>query len=105
MNSMKNRRVILPSPLVRRAAGMIKRRAASHGATAVRVFGSHAEGRAGPRSDLDLLVRFAPGRDLFDLIGLQQDLEDRLGCPVDVVSERGLSPFLKEHILAQARPL
>ncbi len=95
----------IPSPLVRKSAGLIKRRAATHGATAVRVFGSHAEGRAGAKSDLDLLVRFKPGRDLFDLIGLQQDLEGRLGCKVDVVSERGLSPYLKDRILAQARPL
>lgn len=95
----------IPSRLVRRAAGFIKRRAAVHGATAVRVFGSHAEGRAGAKSDLDLLVRFKSGRDLFDLIDLQHDLEDRLGCRVDVVSERGLSPFLKDRILARALPL
>jgi len=100
---MKDRTI--PSALVRRSASLIKRRAASHGATAVRVFGSHADGRAGHRSDLDLLVRFKAGRDLFDLVGLQEDLENRLGCKVDVVSERGLSPYLKERILAQARPL
>ena len=33
------------------------------------------------------------------------DLEEALGCEVDVVTEAGLSPYLRERILAEARPL
>jgi predicted nucleotidyltransferase len=79
--------------------------AASHGATNLRLFGSRLRGDAGPRSDLDLLVDFEPGRSLFDLIDLKQELEERLGCAVDIVTERALNPHLCNHILAEAVPL
>jgi predicted nucleotidyltransferase len=42
------------------------------------------------------------GRTLFDLIALEQDLEELLGRPVDVVSDAGLSPYLRSRILADA---
>jgi len=83
----------------------IRRLAESHGATRVRVFGSHATGHATTRSDLDLLVELEPGRDLLDLVAVKQDLEALLGCPVDVVTEKSLSPYLRERILEEARPL
>jgi predicted nucleotidyltransferase len=46
-----------------------------------------------------------PKRSLFDLIAIQQDLEDLLGCKVGVVTENGLSPYLRERVLAEALPL
>jgi len=46
-----------------------------------------------------------PKRSLFDLIAIQQDLEDLLGCKVDVVTENGLSPYIRERVLAEALPL
>jgi len=52
-----------------------------------------------------VLADFEPGRSLLDLIGLKQDLEDLLGCKVDVVTEDSLSPYLREQILRQAREL
>jgi uncharacterized protein len=83
----------------------ILRIAAEHGARNVRVFGSAARGESGPDSDLDLLVELEPGRSLLDHIALCQDLEEMLGRKVDVVVEGGLSPYLQERILAEARPL
>ena len=65
-------------------------------------FGSVARGTASQTSDLDLLVEMEPGRSLLDLVALNQDLEDELGRPVDVVSEGGLSPYLRDRILAEA---
>jgi len=59
------------------------------GARNIRVFGSVARGEAGPESDLDLLVEMEPGRSLLDHIALIQDLEEVLGCRVDVVPRRG----------------
>jgi len=68
----------------------ILRTANKHGAFNVRVFGSVARGEADSESDIDLLVDMEPGRSLLDLSGLLIDLEEMLGCNVDVVTERGL---------------
>lgn len=76
-----------------------------HGATRVRVFGSWARGEQKPGSDLDLLVELGANRSLLDLVAIKQDLEDLLGCPVDVVTERSLSPYLRQRVLAEALPL
>jgi predicted nucleotidyltransferase len=83
----------------------ILRYAASHGARNVRVFGSAARGDADTTSDVDLLVEMEPGRSLLDLVGLWQDLEDLLGTHVDVLSDGGVSPHLRERIYAEAVPL
>ncbi|MDP2880179.1 MAG: nucleotidyltransferase family protein [Azonexus sp.] len=71
----------------------------------VRVFGSVARGEANEQSDLDLLVHFRDGASLFDLIDLKEDAEKLLGLAVDVVSDGGLSPYLKNRILNEARPI
>ena len=79
--------------------------AAKHGAYNVRIFGSVARGEAKTESDLDLLVSMEKGRSLLDLIGFCQDVEDLFGCKVDVVTDGGLSPYLKDRIYAEAIPL
>lgn len=76
-----------------------------HKAENVRVFGSVARGEAGSASDVDLLVHFQAGASLFDLMDLQEDTERLLGQAVDIVSDRGLSPYLANRILSEARPL
>jgi predicted nucleotidyltransferase len=76
--------------------------ATDHGARNVRVFGSVVRGEAGALSDVDLLVEMEPGRSLIDLVGLWQDLEDMLGTHVDVLSDGGVSPHLRERIYAEA---
>jgi predicted nucleotidyltransferase len=86
-------------------AAEVRRVAGAYGAVSVRVFGSYARGTATPGSDVDLLVRLEPGRDLIDLVGLKLRLQELLGCPVDVVEEDGLSPYLRDEILREARPL
>jgi len=88
----------------RESRGEISRIAAAHGAGNVRVFGSAARDEESAH-DLDLLVEMAADRNLFDLISFSQELEDTLGIAVDVVSEGGLSPYLREQILAEAAPL
>ena len=79
--------------------------AAKRGAKNVRVFGSVARGDNDERSDVDFLVEMEPGRTLFDLSGLLLDLEAVLHTPVDVVTEKGLRPRVRERILAEAVPL
>jgi uncharacterized protein len=79
--------------------------AAKHGASNVRLFGSVARGEATETSDLDFLVTMEKGRSLLDLIGLWQDLEELFGCKVDVITDGGISPYLKDRIYAEAIPL
>jgi predicted nucleotidyltransferase len=79
--------------------------ATDHGARNVRVFGSTARGDADASSDVDLLVEMEPGRNLLDLVGLWQDLEDLLGTHVDVLTDGGVSPHMRDRILAEAVPL
>ena len=76
--------------------------AASHGARNLRVFGSRARGEASSKSDLDLLINLEPGRSLLDLIAIKQDLEDLLGCAVDVVTEDAVSPHIRDQVLQDA---
>jgi predicted nucleotidyltransferase len=92
---------ILPAELLDK----ISRLAGKHGVRTVRLFGSAARGSAGPSSDLDLLVQMEDDRSLLDLIAFQQELEEALGRKVDVLSEGGLSPYLKDRILDEAVPL
>ena len=79
--------------------------ASRHRAANVRVFGSVLRGDDHAGSDIDLLVEFAPDASLLDLVGLQQDAEALLGRRVDIVTPGGVSPFLRERILEEARPL
>lgn len=76
--------------------------AAKFGARNVRLFGSVARGEQREDSDIDLLVEMEPARSLLDLIGLNQELEDLLGCKVDVVSDRGLDRYIRDEVLAEA---
>ncbi|MGK7945606.1 MAG: nucleotidyltransferase family protein [Microcystaceae cyanobacterium] len=77
--------------------------AAKHGAFNVRVFGSVARGEETENSDIDLLIDYDlaktspwfPG-------GLLIDLEDLLGCKVDIVTEKGLHYFIRERVLKEA---
>ena len=79
--------------------------AAKHGARTVRVFGSAARGEMTQDSDIDFLVEMEAGRSLLDHVALVQDLEDLLGCEVDVVSEGGLHWYIRERVLEGAVPL
>ncbi len=83
----------------------ILRIAAQHGARNVRVFGSLARGEARPDSDVDILITLEPGRSLLDLIAVKQDLEDLLGCKVDVVTEAAVSPYIRPQMLRDAMAL
>ena len=76
-----------------------------HGATNLRVYGSIAKGQEHPGSDLDLLVDLAEDQSLLGLIGFRQELEDLLGCLVDVTEAETLHPLIRHEILDQAQVL
>ena len=83
----------------------ILRIAQEHGARNVRVFGSVARGEADESSDIDLLVEMEPGRSLLDHAALWLELQELLGCKVDVVSDRGIKPRIRDRVLREAVPL
>ncbi|HZF28768.1 MAG TPA: nucleotidyltransferase family protein [Gammaproteobacteria bacterium] len=74
-------------------------------ATNPRVFGSVATGQDREGSDLDLLVDPLPGATLFDLGGLQVELEELLGVRVDVRVPGDLPLKVRNRVLAQARAI
>ncbi len=76
--------------------------AARHGAYNVRVFGSVARGEADEKSDIDFLVNMEKGRSLLDLAGLAIDIEELLGCNVDIVTEKGLRERIRDRVLKDA---
>ena len=91
--------------LLREKRAEILELAAKHGASNVRIFGSVARDEAGPDSDIDVLVDLEPGRTLLDHAGLMLDLEQLLGCNVDVAVDGGLRDRVRERVLAEAVPL
>jgi predicted nucleotidyltransferase len=70
-----------------------------------RIFGSVLHGNDQDGSDLDLLVDALPGATLFDLGGLQVELEDLLGVRVDLLTPGDLSPKFRDQVLAEAQPV
>ena len=83
----------------------IRRVASSHGAGNVRLFGSVLHGEETSTSDIDFLVDVVGKTSSWFPSGLALDLQDLLGRPVDIVTERSLHPALRESILREAKPL
>lgn len=78
----------------------------AHPVARLELFGSRAEGTACEGSDVDLLVEFLPDAKpgLFEMGALQEALEQRLGCGVDLLSRRAVeksrNPYRRRAILA-----
>jgi len=70
-----------------------------------RVFGSVLHGTDHDGSDLDLLVDALPGATLFDLGGLQDELESLLGIHVDLLTPSDLPLKFRAKVLTEARPV
>lgn len=68
----------------------------------IAVFGSQATGRAIKNSDWDFLVDFEKDADLFDQIGLKQDLEKLFKKDVDIVTPRALNRYIRRRVLREA---
>lgn len=72
---------------------------ASYGVNKAAIFGSYARGSQTKNSDIDILVELGKKLNLFDFIGLKQDLEEKLGNKVDLVQYKTIKPSLKKYIL------
>ena len=70
-----------------------------------RVFGSALHGNDREGSDLDLLVDPLPGTTLFDLGGLQDELQELFGVSVDVLTLKDLPAKFRDVVAQEARPV
>lgn len=70
------------------------------GATSLYLFGSIVQDEAEPGSDIDLFIDYNPDSrfNAFDLVGIKQFLEDKLGIEVDITTRDGLHPMLRADI-------
>jgi len=66
------------------------------------LFGSTARGEATGKSDIDILVRFDGPATSARYFGLQFYLEDLLGRPVDLVTDKALRPELRPYVECEA---
>ena len=83
----------------------IRNIAAKHGAYNIRIFGSVVRGEAGPDSDIDFLIDTGSTTSSWFPAGLILDLQEILGRPVEIVTEKALNPYIREHVLHEAVPL
>lgn len=83
----------------------VERAARRRGALRVRVFGSASRGDDREDSDVDLLVDFGDDATLFDVFALQEELEALLAHRVEIATQRGLHPLIREQVMREARPL
>jgi len=63
------------------------------------IFGSYARGENRKGSDLDILIKFKEKISLLKLVQIEQELTDKIGIPIDLVTENSLkNPLLKQYI-------
>lgn len=66
------------------------------------IFGSYARGEQRRTSDIDLLIEAKKGKfSLFDLVGLEMELKKALKKNVDLLTYKGINPYLKDRILKE----
>ena len=94
-----------PSVALRRKRRVIREAATRFRTANPRIFGSVLHGTDQDGSDLDLLVDALPGATLFDLGGLQVELQSLLGVPVDLLTPADLPPKFRAKVLAEAQPV
>ncbi|AEP12689.1 putative nucleotidyltransferase [Chloracidobacterium thermophilum B] len=88
--------------LLRQLEGVAEEIRRRYRAEIVGIFGSYVRGEQRETSDLDVLVRFTPGATLFDLVGLADFLEERLGIRVDIVPVDALREEIRDRVLQEA---
>ena len=69
----------------------------------ISLFGSYLDGDEKEDSDVDLLIQLKRGIGLFGFVGIQQDLEKKLGREIDLVTPDGLSKYIKDKVLDEAK--
>lgn len=91
-----------PSEKIQQHQQQIQQLAQQFGLTNLRIFGSVAKGQDTDTSDLDLIVDTSPTTTLFDICGLQIELEELLDLKVDVLTTQSLPQQFKTDVLQHA---
>ena len=73
-----------------------------YGIKKILIFGSYARNEATPNSDLDLIVEFPEGTSLIDHIGIEFELSEALNMKIDLLSQNGISLYIKDQIMKEA---
>ena len=73
-----------------------------HDVIRLRIFGSAARGEERPESDVDLIVDFGSPKGFFQLLRLERRLGEFFDRSVELVTEPGLSPYIRDSVLASA---
>lgn len=94
-----------PSEVFEQNRQLIRDAAQRRRTTNPRVFGSVLHGTDKEDSDIDILVDAPLGTTLIDLIGLEQELERKLGVRVQVLTPGSLHSFFRDKVLAEAEPV
>ncbi|MBW2689410.1 MAG: nucleotidyltransferase family protein [Deltaproteobacteria bacterium] len=94
-----------PSTALKKHRDAVQKAVHARRACNARVFGSVLSGTDKDGSDLDLLVDTLPGATLFELGGLQVDLEEMLGVTVDLLTPEDLPAKFRNKVLHEAKPI
>ncbi len=79
--------------------------ARKYGITDIRIYGSVARGEATENSDIDFLVRREKDSDAWGIGGFYYDVERLLGCKVDIATDGGISKYIRDIVINEAKPL
>ena len=84
---------------------MLKGKLADYGVSSIGLFGSTVRNENGPDSDIDILVDFSDGKETYDNLMSVCDLLQSTfkRSKLDVVTKKGLSPYIKSVILNETR--
>ena len=89
--------------LSRQKAIKLQKACKKYDVTFLGVFGSYARDDWTEKSDLDIVVRFSKRKSLLNLIGIEMELSERLGIKVDLLTEKSISPYLKDRIMRELK--
>ncbi len=102
MKALNDERARQLEELKRTIVPILKR----NGVVKAGIFGSYARGEATKKSDVDILIKVKAKKfSLFDLAGLEIELEEKLGKKVDLLTYNSIHPLLKERILKEEVPV
>jgi predicted nucleotidyltransferase len=94
-----------PSEILKLKRAEVLQIAEKYGVKNIRVFGSVARGEDDEKSDVDLLAEFPEGTTYIRYFTFVHELEKILSCKVDIVSQIGLKPRIREIVMREVLPI